>query len=137
MTQENGAPIVRLKQVARTYDAGPIQVPALKGVTFDVPRHRFSMVVGPSGSGKTTLLNLIGAIDTPTTGTVEVCGEDIGKLSDNDVADFSRFAGISSVQPSSLWQSSTQPSPFAGAKDGAPGCWRVTNPSRAYREKTI
>jgi putative ABC transport system ATP-binding protein len=88
MKQENGGPIVRLKRVAKTYDAGPVQVAALKGVTFDVPRHRFSMVVGPSGSGKTTLLNLIGAIDTPTSGTVEVCGQDIGALNDNDVSDF-------------------------------------------------
>src|SRR5579863_531300 len=88
MKQENGGPIVRLKGVAKTYDAGPVQVTALKGVTFDVPRHRFSMVVGPSGSGKTTLLNLIGAIDTPTSGTVEVCGQDIGALNDNDVSDF-------------------------------------------------
>jgi putative ABC transport system ATP-binding protein len=46
------------------------------------------MVVGPSGSGKTTLLNLIGCIDTPTSGTVEICGEDVGRLSDNALADF-------------------------------------------------
>jgi putative ABC transport system ATP-binding protein len=46
------------------------------------------MIVGPSGSGKTTLLNLVGCIDTPTSGRLEVCGEDIGTLSDNALTDF-------------------------------------------------
>src|SRR5262249_13064166 len=56
--------------------------------SLDIPFHRFTMVVGPSGSGKTTLLNLIGCIDTPSSGTVEICGSDVGRLSDNPLADF-------------------------------------------------
>ena len=88
MTAGEGAAIVRLRQVAKTYQAGSVEVAALKGVSFDIPAQRFSMVVGPSGSGKTTLLNLVGCIDAPSAGTVEVCGQDIGRLSDNAVADF-------------------------------------------------
>ena len=61
------APVVRLDAVSRIYTAGTVQVPALNGVSLEIPAHRFAMIVGPSGSGKTTLLNLIGCIDRPTT----------------------------------------------------------------------
>ena len=88
--QPNGAeaPAVRLNEVAKTYRAGALDVPALRGISLEIPRHRFTMVVGPSGSGKTTLLNLIGAIDLPTAGQVEVCGSDMKRLNDNARADF-------------------------------------------------
>jgi putative ABC transport system ATP-binding protein len=79
---------VRLRGVAKTYASGSVAVAALKGITLDIPSHRFTMVVGPSGSGKTTLLNLIGCIDAPSAGTVEVCGQAIGTLGDNALSDF-------------------------------------------------
>jgi putative ABC transport system ATP-binding protein len=81
-------PVVRLRGVGKTYRAGDIEVAALRGVTLDIPAHRFSMVVGPSGSGKTTLLNLIGCIDAPTSGTVEVSGQPIGEMRDDALSDF-------------------------------------------------
>src|SRR5512140_2815003 len=86
MTPSDAA--VRLRDVARTYRTGEVEVPALRGITLDIPYHRFSMVVGASGSGKSTLLNLIGCIDAPTRGTVEVCGEAVGALDDDGLADF-------------------------------------------------
>jgi putative ABC transport system ATP-binding protein len=82
------SPVVRLHQVARTYQLGAIPVPALKEVTLEIPYHRFSMLIGASGSGKTTLLNLIGCIDAPTRGTVEVCGQNIAELEDDETAAF-------------------------------------------------
>jgi putative ABC transport system ATP-binding protein len=82
------APVVRLDQVARTYQLGTISVPALREVSLEIPYHRFSMLIGASGSGKTTLLNLIGCIDAPTHGTVEVCGQNIAALDDNGTAAF-------------------------------------------------
>jgi putative ABC transport system ATP-binding protein len=88
MTDASLEPVVRLHQVAKTYRSGTVEVAALKGISLDIPRHRFSMIVGPSGSGKTTLLNLIGCIDAPSSGTVEVCGEPVGKLADNALSDF-------------------------------------------------
>jgi putative ABC transport system ATP-binding protein len=81
-------PVVRFQEVVKTYDEDGLQVQAIRGVSFAVPKGRFSMLVGPSGSGKTTLLNLIGCIDRPTSGALEVCGEDVGKLSDDEVTDF-------------------------------------------------
>jgi putative ABC transport system ATP-binding protein len=84
----NGEAAVRLRGVAKTYASGAVAVAALKNISLDVPRHCFSMVIGPSGSGKTTLLNLIGCIDAPSAGAVEVCGQAIGKLGDNALSDF-------------------------------------------------
>ena len=81
-------PVVRLRQVEKTYRTGTVAVAALRGISLDIPRHRFTMIVGPSGSGKTTLLNLIGCIDAPSAGTVEVCGAAMGQLGDNALADF-------------------------------------------------
>ncbi len=79
---------VRLRDAAKTYRAGAVEVPALRGISLDIPYHRFSMVIGASGSGKSTLLNLIGCIDAPTAGSVEVCGEKVARLDDDGLADF-------------------------------------------------
>jgi len=81
-------PVVRLRHVAKTYHAGSIDVAAIKDVSLEIAPNRFTMVVGPSGSGKTTLLNLIGCIDAPTSGQVEIGGADTGTLSDNALSDF-------------------------------------------------
>jgi putative ABC transport system ATP-binding protein len=88
LTPQPAAPVVRLNQVARTYQLGTISVPALQDVSLEIPYHRFSMLIGASGSGKTTLLNLIGCIDAPTRGTLEVCGQNVAALDDNGTAAF-------------------------------------------------
>jgi putative ABC transport system ATP-binding protein len=82
------APAVRLKGVAKTYRTGEVEVPALRNIDIEIPYHRFSMVIGASGSGKSTLLNLIGCIDAPSSGSVEVCGQSIASLSDDALSDF-------------------------------------------------
>ena len=90
MTQDKpiDQPIVSLRNVVKTYDGGGVKVTAVNGISLDIGRQRFSMIVGPSGSGKTTLLNLIGCIDMPTSGRIEICGETVAKLSDNKLTDF-------------------------------------------------
>jgi putative ABC transport system ATP-binding protein len=80
--------VVRLMRVGKTYRAGAVNVEALKDITLEIPTDRFSIVVGASGSGKTTLLNLIGCIDSPSCGSVEVCQQAIAELDDDAVADF-------------------------------------------------
>ena len=67
--------IVSVKDAVKNYTLGNVVVPALRGVTLDVVEGDFISIAGPSGSGKTTLLNLIGCVDTPTSGTVEVDGQ--------------------------------------------------------------
>ncbi|HEY1710773.1 MAG TPA: ABC transporter ATP-binding protein [Rhizomicrobium sp.] len=81
-------PVVRLTNVARTYRAGRLEVPAVRGVSLAIPARRFTTVIGPSGSGKTTLLNLMGCLDRPTGGSVEIAGQDIGLLPDKLLSDF-------------------------------------------------
>jgi putative ABC transport system ATP-binding protein len=82
------APVVSFDKVGKVYDDDGLRVTALEDVSFDIPPRRFAMIVGPSGSGKTTLLNLVGCIDTPTAGRLQVCGQDIGALTDREVTDF-------------------------------------------------
>jgi len=73
--------IVRMRGVTRVYGTGNAATHALRGVDLDLERGAFAAMAGPSGSGKSTLLNLIGALDRPTSGTVEVDGHDLGSLS--------------------------------------------------------
>jgi putative ABC transport system ATP-binding protein len=84
---QRGGPVVSFRDVGKVYDDDGLRVIALESVTFDIPQKRFAMIVGPSGCGKTTLLNLVGCIDTPTTGKLEVCGQDIGALDDRELID--------------------------------------------------
>ena len=74
--------IVSVKNATKDYALGKVTVPALRGVSLDVAEGEFLSIAGPSGSGKTTLLNLIGCVDTPTAGTVEVAGQDTLRLSE-------------------------------------------------------
>ena len=77
--------IVSVKDAVKNYTLGKVVVPALRGVTLDVVSGDFISIAGPSGSGKTTLLNLIGCVDTPTSGSVEVAGQDTSKLSERQL----------------------------------------------------
>jgi putative ABC transport system ATP-binding protein len=77
--------IVSVKSATKDYALGKTVVQALRGVTLDVHEGEFLSIAGPSGSGKTTLLNLIGCVDIPTSGTVEVAGKDTRKLSERDL----------------------------------------------------
>ncbi len=88
MNDPSQRPVVRLVDVIKTYRAGALEVQALRGVTLDIPAQRFTMIVGPSGSGKTTLLNLMGCIDVPSRGALEIAGQDVLALKDDQLADF-------------------------------------------------
>ncbi len=77
--------IVRFRHVFKIFRIGDTGVVALGGVDFDVSEGEFVAVVGPSGSGKSTILNLIGGLERPTAGTVEVSGRDLGRLSEDDL----------------------------------------------------
>ena len=72
--------ILSLRDVQRTYGEPPVA--ACAGVSLDIDYGEFVAIVGPSGSGKSTLLNLIGTLDRPSAGTVEIDGVDVGSLSD-------------------------------------------------------
>ena len=80
--------IIEVRDVARVYHQGEVDVPALRGVSVDIHSGEFSALAGPSGSGKTTLLNMIGALDTPTGGSVAVAGTDVTGLGRSAAAEF-------------------------------------------------
>ena len=81
------AAIVSVKDAVKNYTLGKVVVPALRGISLEVRGGEFLSIAGPSGSGKTTLLNLIGCVDTPTSGTVEVAGKDTRQLSERQLTD--------------------------------------------------
>ena len=87
-TAAAGRPLIRVRGVTRVYDQEGVPVHALRGVDLDVEEGEFTSLAGPSGCGKTTLLNIIGALDRPTAGTVEVAGQDLAELSRGEAAAF-------------------------------------------------
>ena len=74
-------PLVRIKDLHKVYHRGSERIDVLKGVRIDIPPGDFLALMGPSGSGKTTLLNLMGGLDTPSEGSVEVAGDRIDHMS--------------------------------------------------------
>jgi putative ABC transport system ATP-binding protein len=75
-------PVVRLRDVTKTYGVGAAKTPVLRGVSFDIDQGELIALVGQSGSGKSTLLNIIGGLDQPDTGEVEVLGVDALRADD-------------------------------------------------------
>ena len=80
-------PAVSLSDVRKIYPLGKTEVHAVNGVSFEIDEGDFVSIAGPSGSGKTTILNMIGCIDTPTSGTVRVMETDTAGLTDRAVTD--------------------------------------------------
>jgi putative ABC transport system ATP-binding protein len=83
-------PLIELRGVCRRYQVGAGTVTALDGASLHVDPGEFMVVLGPSGSGKTTLLNLIGALDSPSEGTIRVAGIEITHLSPRELFEFRR-----------------------------------------------
>ena len=82
--------LLKVKAVSKTYGSGEAAVHALKKASFTVPKGEFVAIVGESGSGKTTLLNMIGALDTPTSGKVFIDGKDILAMKEKRLTIFRR-----------------------------------------------
>lgn len=82
--------LLEVNAINKTYGTGEAAVNALKNVSFSVPKGEFIAIVGESGSGKSTLLNMIGALDTPTSGNVRIDGNDIFRMNDEKLTIFRR-----------------------------------------------
>ena len=80
--------IVELKNVSKVYNTGEKEFKALDGVNLAINKGEFVVILGPSGAGKSTLLNLIGGMDTPTEGSIEIDGEEISKYNENQLSDY-------------------------------------------------
>lgn len=82
--------ILKVQQLCKTYGSGEAKVDALKNVSFSLEKGQFAAVVGESGSGKSTLLNCIGALDTPTSGTIQIDGQDLFSMKEEKRTIFRR-----------------------------------------------
>lgn len=82
--------ILEIKNLCKVYGKGETKVDALDNVSFEVEQGEFVAIVGPSGSGKSTLLHILGGVDSPTSGEVNIAGTDISKLNETKLAIFRR-----------------------------------------------
>ena len=80
--------IVELKNVSKIYNIGEKEFKALDNIDLSINKGEFVVILGPSGAGKSTLLNLIGGMDTPSIGNIEIDGEDISKYSENKLSEY-------------------------------------------------
>jgi putative ABC transport system ATP-binding protein len=80
--------LIEANALLKLYRMGDETVHALDGVSFTIPRGDYCAIVGPSGSGKSTLMNILGGLDTPTDGRITIAGNDIGAMTDDDLAVF-------------------------------------------------
>ncbi|MFT4637169.1 MAG: putative ABC transport system ATP-binding protein [Verrucomicrobiales bacterium] len=79
--------LIRLEDLARSYEMGSETVHALRGITASIDRGEYVAIMGPSGSGKSTMMNILGCLDTPSRGTYELNGTDVSSLEENALAD--------------------------------------------------
>jgi len=79
--------MIRMRGIRKVYSTGRVEVTALKGIDLDVGANEYLAVVGPSGSGKSTLMNILGCLDTPTSGEYVLSGESVGGLDRNRLAE--------------------------------------------------
>ncbi len=82
--------MIEIKHITKTYLSGDNATHALQGVTFTINDGEFVAIMGPSGSGKSTLMHILGALDTPSSGTYKLDGHDVSKLSDDELAEIRR-----------------------------------------------
>ena len=121
----NNQPIVRIVNATRAYTVNNDQVLALRGVNLDIARGSFTAFMGRSGSGKTTLLNMIGGLDSPTTGSIEFLGKDMATMSSDALTLIRRnqigfiFQAFALLPILSAWENVELPLRIIGVRSGA------------------
>ena len=78
--------VIQVREITKIYRMGAVEVPALRGVSFDVARGELIAIMGPSGSGKSTLMNILGCLDRPTSGEYLLDGQPVSQLNDDQLA---------------------------------------------------
>ncbi|MFB6204519.1 MAG: ABC transporter ATP-binding protein [Candidatus Nanohaloarchaea archaeon] len=112
--------LIELEDVEKHYQLGENTVRALRGSDLDIEPGEFIAIMGPSGSGKSTLMNMIGALDTPTEGKVEVEGQDISRLDEDELAMLRGekvgfvFQAFNLIETMNAWENVSLPMLFRG-----------------------
>ena len=118
----DGQVILRTRGLKKYYGKGEAQVRALDGVDLDIERGKFTVVIGSSGSGKSTLLHMLGGLDTPSEGSIQVGGTELGKLGSEEAAVFRRkqigfvFQNYNLIPVLSAWENIIFPITLDGQK---------------------
>lgn len=116
--------IIDIKDVTKSYRTGTETFLALKGISFGVKKGEFVAIMGPSGSGKSTMMHIIGALDTPTSGSYFLNGKDVSKFSDDELADIRRdeigfvFQSFNLLPRTTVIRNTTLPLVYAGVPEG-------------------
>ena len=116
----SGGVVIELERVTKVYRTGSIAVAALRGVSLSISEGEYVAVIGPSGSGKSTLMHILGCLDTPSSGTYLLAGDNVSSMSEADLAEvrnrrigfvFQQFNLLASM---SAWQNVELPLVYAG-----------------------
>lgn len=114
--------MIEIKNITKTYHTGDINFKALNDVSFTIEDGEFVAIMGPSGSGKSTLMHILGALDTPTSGTYFLDGKDVSTLSDDELADIRKdnigfvFQAFNLLPRATVLRNVTLPLVYAGVE---------------------
>jgi predicted ABC-type transport system involved in lysophospholipase L1 biosynthesis ATPase subunit len=100
--------LIRLQKISRRYQMGGETVHALREVSLEIQRGEYVAIMGPSGSGKSTLMNLLGCLDTPTSGTYELNGNRVSEMNDNQLAEIRNRKSVSFSRRSTCCRAPTR-----------------------------
>jgi putative ABC transport system ATP-binding protein len=115
-------PVLSLRDVRKTYVMGDLRVDALAGVSMDVYEGEYVAVMGPSGSGKSTLMHILGCLDVPTSGTYELAGTDVSRMTETELAEVRNrrigfvFQGFNLLPTLNAWRNVELPLLYAGVR---------------------
>lgn len=116
----NKQQVITIRQITKHYQLGSVIIKALNGVDIDIHRNEYVALMGPSGSGKSTLMNILGCLDTPTSGSYTLNGTEVAKLTDNELAEIRNkeigfvFQTFNLLPRLTAWENVAMPLVYAG-----------------------